>query len=436
MESRGPLRRAPRGKVGDPVTVRHVEPSATLAADERVRRRIAAGLEVVHLAFGEAGLPVLPELAEILAQGAAANGYGPVAGSAAAREAAAGYFERRGLPTRPEQVLFGPGSKALLFGLVSVLPGDVVLARPSWVSYAAQAALAGKRTWHVPIDAAGGVPDPAALEPALAAARAAGGQPGVLLVTLPDNPTGTVAPPEVVAEIARIAEANGLLVVSDEIYRDLAFEGPVGSPAELVPERTFVTSGLSKSVALGGWRIGFARMPDSNVGREVGRALAGVASEIWSSLAGPMQHAAAYVLSEPPEIRAHVERGRLLHRRVSLAVFDLLTRGGVECRRPGGGFYLYPDLEPLRPQLARLGAETADRLAELLLERFGIAVLSGTAFGDSPDGLRFRAATSLLYGRTDDERREALASDDPTRLPWIAEPLLKVGAALDAIADS
>ena len=89
-------------------------PSATLAANERVQARIAAGRPVLHLAFGEAGLPVLPSVAEHLAAAAGANGYGPVAGSPAVRAAAAGYYERRGLPTSPDRVVLAPGGKALL----------------------------------------------------------------------------------------------------------------------------------------------------------------------------------------------------------------------------------------------------------------------------------------------------------------------------------
>src|SRR6476469_10656046 len=108
-------------------------PSPTLATNERVQARLAAGVPVLHLAFGEAGLPVLPSVAERLGAAAGENSYGPVAGSSAVRAAAAGYFERRGLPTGPEQTLLAPGSKALLYALLCVLPGDVVLPRPSWV---------------------------------------------------------------------------------------------------------------------------------------------------------------------------------------------------------------------------------------------------------------------------------------------------------------
>ena len=400
-----------------------IAPSATLAANERVQAKLAAGEPVLHLAFGEAGLPVLPAVAERLAEGAGRNGYGPVAGSAAAREAAAGYFGRRGLPTDPGQILFAPGSKPLLFALMQVLPGDVVLPVPSWVSYAAHAAIAGKRVIGVPIGSeAGGVPDPGHLRAALAEASGVGARPGVLVLTLPDNPTGTAASRALVREVCEVAEAADLRIVCDEIYRDLAYEpAAIVSPAELLPERTFVTTGLSKSMALGGWRVGLMRLADGEAGEQAGAAIGGLASEIWSALAAPMQHVAAYVLSEPPEVVEHVAASRRLHATVSRAAHEIVVGAGATCRPPGGAFYLYPEFRGLP---FATGAELADHL----LEERHVAVLAGEAFGDDPAGLRFRMATSLLYGDSDERKREALASEDPVALPWIA-------AALDRLRD-
>lgn len=418
-----------------PITTSVIPPSATLAANERVQAKLDAGVPVLHLAFGEAGLPVLPSVADRLAAAVRLNGYGSVAGSPAMRAAAAGYFERRGVATAPDQIVVAPGSKALLFGLLSVLPGDVVLPRPCWVSYAAQAALAGRQVIDVPIPAAaGGVPDPGALRETLAAARRAGHRPGILVLTLPDNPTGTLAARSLVEAVCEIAHEEGLLIVCDEIYRDLAHEpDAVCSPAALAPDRVFVTNGLSKSMALGGWRIGFARLPDGRLGSDAGRALGGLASEVWSSLAAPMQQAAAYVLDEPDDVREHVARSRRLHRLVTTAAHREVVAAGAECRAPGGGFYLYPDLEPMRPALSAVGVETGAQLAEALLERHDIAVLPGEAFGDAPAALRFRMATSLLHGRTDDEKWEALRADDPVSLPRVRSALDRLGEALTAL---
>jgi aspartate aminotransferase len=407
--------------------------SATLAIDETLRTRRAAGEKVLHLGFGEAGLPVPDGVAAVLADAVRRNGYGPVVGSAEAREAAAGWFSRRGLATAPDQVLFAPGSKALLFALITALPGDVVLPCPSWVSYAAQAALAGKRTIDVPIPAeAGGVPDPERLEQTLADARAAGAEPGILVLTVPDNPTGTVARAEHVRAVCGIAERHGLAVVADEIYAELVHEGGGSAPRAVdhLPERTVVTSGLSKSMALGGWRIGFARVPEGSWGERLRADLIGVASEIWSSLAAPMQAVAAHVLGDPPEVLAHIAAARRLHATVARAVHAEFTAAGAVCRPPEAGFYLYPDFEPVRARLASRGVTSGAELAGALLEGHGVGVLAGQAFGDAPEGLRARVATSLLYGQTDEERWQALGSDRPTALPWIAASLSHLRCAL------
>jgi aspartate aminotransferase len=414
-----------------------VRRSATLAINERLRAMSADGVPVLHLAFGEAGLPVLPELGAVLAHSVRHNDYGPVTGIPAAREAAAGYFDRRGLPTDPDRVLLAPGSKALLYALLTVLPGDLVLPVPSWVSYAAQAALVGKRVIGVPIpERAGGVPDPALLGPALAEARAAGARPGVLILTVPDNPTGTLPPRDLLAEVCRVAEREGLVVVSDEIYRDLG-RHPADhvSPAELLPADTIVTSGLSKNLALGGYRIGFTRLPDGRLGDRVLPDLVGVASEVWSSLAGPMQRVAAAALAEPAAVTDRIAASRRLHGAVTARVHELLVEVGATCRPPEAGFYLYPDFGALRPGLAEAGVRTAREFTELLLERWGVGVLAGAEFGDAEDALRFRLATSLLYGSDDEQRAASLAAGQPLALPWIEESLTHLSRALDGLVD-
>lgn len=413
-----------------------IKHSATLAINEKIAARRAQGQRVVHLGFGEAGLPVLPSVAEALRRAAGQNGYGPVVGSLAAREAAAGYFIRRGLPTDPGQILFAPGSKALLYGVLACVPGDLVLPAPSWVTYAAQAALTGKRVISVPVpEQAGGVPDPEQLEPAIEQAKRQGADPRILIVTLPDNPTGTTAGADLVKQVCEIADRHDLVILSDEIYRDLTYQdGDHLSPASLLPERTVVTSGLSKNMALGGWRIGYTRLPDAALGERLADHLIGVASEVWSSLAMPMQAAAAYVLDEPDEVATHIDASRRLHAAVSHAVFEIFTQAGAACRAPTAAFYLYPDMSHLRPVLSRKGITTGQAFADLLLDRHGVAVLAGEHFGDDPSAYRFRVASSLLYGHTEDQRWEALCSQDAVSLPWIADSLMHLRSALTALA--
>ncbi len=411
--------------------------SPTLAINERAAWLRAHGRRVTQLGFGEAGLPVLPELRERLGKAASANGYAPVAGTEAARVAAASWFSRRSVFTEANQVVFAPGSKALLWALVTALPGDVVLPRPSWVSYRAHAALAGKRVVQVPAPCGlGGVPDVEALATAVKEARHAGADPGILVVTLPDNPTGTLAPGALVEQLCALAEQLDLVIISDEIYRDLVYDpDDFVSPASIAPERVVVTGGLSKSLALGGWRIGFARLPRGPLGEALRPRILGIASEVWSALAAPMLDVATWALGDPRSVRDYVARSRHLHANVTSTLHQLLATEGVPCPRPQAAFYLYPDFSPVRESLARRGIHDGSSLARHLLDAHHIAALPGEAFGDEGSALRLRLAVSLLYGDSDEQRWASMRSDDPADLPWIRNSLEQVASAVSSLRD-
>ena len=412
--------------------------SATLAANEILIRRRQAGEPVLPLSFGESGLPVHPLLRGALTHAAGNNSYGPVAGLPDLREAAAGYWDRRGLPTGPESVIAGPGSKSLLFGLLLAIGADVAVPQPSWVSYAAQATLAGARPHFVPTPPGeGGICDPASLVRVLEGAKAAGRRIGAVLVTVPDNPTGRLGDPATVQDLADVAARYDLVVISDEIYRDLVFDSAaaLASPVDFDPERTVVTTGLSKNLALGGWRIGVARVPDGPLGRTLHDQLIGIGSEIWSSASCPVQEAAALAFGEPPELAERIARSRSLHEAVCRAVADRFAAAGVIVPEPQAAFYLYPDFDPWREHLARQhGVTTGPGLAALLLERYGVGVLPASAFGEDEAVLRVRVATGLLYGDTDAEREPALDAADPVSLPWIAASLRRLQDVLAELA--
>ncbi len=409
--------------------------SATLQINERVAALRRAGEEVIHLGFGEAGLPVHPMLREALADAAHLNSYEPVAGTLALRTAIAGWFERRGRPTDADAVVVTPGSKAGLFGLFLALPGDVVVPRPSWVSYAPQARLLGKRVISHPIpDAAGGVPDPATLSEALAQHRRAGFDPGILVLTIPDNPTGTYPSPELVSQVVEIARREGLAIVVDEIYRELAYEpDEVPSVAGLAPESTFVTTGLSKAMALGGWRFGVVLTPPGDLGEQTRSRLQAIGSEVWSCVAAPIAKAAELAYADPPELVGYVEDARRLHRALCTAVHESVERAGMTCRAPQAAFYLYP----APPDAGDVPASDDGEVAAYLLEQHRIAILPGSAFGDAPANRRFRIATSLLCGASDEERWEALDAargGELLSLPRIATALERIEAGLTDLA--
>ncbi|MCE7003551.1 pyridoxal phosphate-dependent aminotransferase [Kibdelosporangium philippinense] len=406
--------------------------SPTLALNDMVAQRQENGESIVHLGFGEVRLPAFAPLVDRLVAGASRNTYGPVAGSSAVRQAAAGYFTRRRIPTDAEQVVVGPGSKPLLLALNLVVPGDVIVPKPARNTYAPQAELAGKKVFRVRIPArAGGVPDPAALQDTILAARALGRDPRIVILTLPDNPTGTLAPPDLVREICAVAEQEDLLIISDEVYRDVLHDPctPMLSPAEIAPRRTVVTSGLSKNLALAGWRIGVARFPDGLWGQRIRDGVISFASEVWSTVAGPMQQVAEYAFTEPPEVREWLADTARLHGAVARAVHRIMVDAGAVCRPPVGAFYVYPDFNPVRDKLAAHGVTDAESLGRYLVDEHGIVVLGGHLLADDPAGLRFKAATSMLYGDTVEAQQQALATDDPTRLPHIREVLDRLAEA-------
>src|SRR5438132_7209893 len=173
-------------------TAQTLPTSATLSLNEAVAKRRAAGRETIHLGFGEASFPLHPLLAKALAEAAKHTGYAPVLGVPELRRAIAEYLARkRGLTFSSDQIIVAPGSKPLLYALMQVLEGDLLLPVPSWVSYAPQARLAGKRIIAVPTD-----PHdhhrliPHMLSEALARAQRDGATPRLLLVNSPNNPTG------------------------------------------------------------------------------------------------------------------------------------------------------------------------------------------------------------------------------------------------------
>jgi aspartate aminotransferase len=208
----------------------------------------------------------------------------------------------------------GPGSKPLLFALLLAVCADVAVPKPSWVSYAAQAELAGARPHFVPVPPGeGGICDPSALARAVTTARAAGRRIGSVIVTLPDNPTGQLAQPATVRALCEVAARHDLIIISDEIYRDLVYDTarPFLSPAKCAPERTVVTTALSKSLALGGWPAGPPGCPTVRLG---GRCAAGR----WGSPAR----------SGPPPPPGPARRRRGLHRAPGTCRTDRPQPGG------------------------------------------------------------------------------------------------------------
>ncbi len=381
-------------------------PSATLHINERVATLWAAGETVYHLGFGESRFPVHPRLKEALAASAGEKSYLPARGLPALREAVAGYYTREsGQTVRPDQVIIGPGSKALIFALQMALKADLYLPAASWVSYAPQAEMLGKTVHGIPGRVEDDyVPDLAAFEVSVAATDAQ----KLLIINSPSNPTGRMLDEDFLQALASLCRRHNVVVLSDEIYARLSHDEPAISMARYYPEGTFTLGGLSKHLSLGGWRLGVAIAPSSPGGERVLAAMEAIASEIWSTASAPVQHAAVLAFSGEQDIEAYIDVCRRIHALRTGFFADRLQTLGIRCTRPQGGFYVTASFEEFSQALATRNIDTSDTLAGHLLDVYRIAALPGSAFGIPESELSLRLATSYLDMETDDAAARVL----------------------------
>jgi aspartate aminotransferase len=375
--------------------VRGLSTSPTLAINETSARLRLEGRTVYRLGLGQSPFPVPETVAEELRRQAHQKDYLPVAGLPALREAVSAYHNRRdGLSSTANDVLIGPGSKELLFLAQLCYQGTLLLPSPSWVSYGPQADILGrpvrwlptalKDDWRLTTDT---------LSEAVAELR---GQPAMLILNYPNNPTGTTLGRGRLAKLADICRAARLLVISDEIYSEVHHHGEHASLASFYPEGTVISGGLSKWCGAGGWRLGTFIFPPQL--RWLREAMAAVASETYTSVCAPIQYAAVEAYLGGSEMEDYLDLSRQVLRAVGEVSWAKLREAGLAVARPEGGFYLFPDASSLAPKLAERGIGDSTELCRQLLDETGVASLPGVQFGRPPEELTFRLATVNFDG--------------------------------------
>ncbi|CAH0033161.1 unnamed protein product [Clonostachys rhizophaga] len=394
---------------------RELRLSATLEINELVRERLDSGKHVVHLGFGEATFPI-PKIVRLAHQEASDNtSYLPVAGLWKLRESVARFQTRRlGFTIDPHQVVIAPGSKPLLFALLDILQGDVMLPRPSWVSYEPQVKHAGKRLFWVETDEEDRHTITAlSLKATFDRAVATGGNPRIMLINSPSNPTGQAFSPSTLEAITCFCKEQEVILISDEIYSDICFEencqASACSVASFDSGRMVLTGGLSKTYSAGGWRVGYAIFPSTSFGATVQKATLAYASECWSAASSPAQEAAAIAFDTSPEMDHYRKKITLLHQHCTLRLFEALQNCGLAVAKPKGAFYVYPSFHPYSKQLESMDIWTSLQLSHWLIEDCGVAALPGSVFGEDDVGIqggryRLRMATSYLYFQDQNER--------------------------------
>lgn len=357
----------------------------------RARALEAQGQKIIHLEIGEPDFDTAAHITEaaIEALRSGYTHYVPAPGLPEVREGVASWLSRTGrLDTTPDRVIMTPGAKPIMWYLIlaTCQEGDeVIYPDPGFPMYESIARFAGATPVPLPLREENEFcPDPAELA-ALVTPRTR-----LLVLNSPHNPCGSALTRADCEAIAEIALRHDLLVLSDEVYWAIQYDKEHTSVLDVdgMAERTVLLDGWSKTFAMTGWRLGFGVFPPSLV-----EPISRLVINSVSCTSAFSQLAALAALTGPWEpVEQMVAEFR--HRR-DVIVSGLNAIDGITCVRPGGAFYVFPSVRSFGVPSKKIEAH--------LLDRAGVAALSGTAFGRYGEGyLRFSYANSV------DAIREAL----------------------------
>jgi aspartate aminotransferase len=350
----------------------------------RARALEAQGHKIIHLEIGEPDFETPAHItdAAIEALKAGYTHYVPAPGLPQLREGVAEFLSRTGrLETTPDRVVVTPGAKLIMWNLIlaTCQEGDeVIYPDPGFPMYESITRFAGATPVPLPLREENEFrPDPAELA-SLVTPRTR-----LLVLNSPHNPCGSALSPQDCEAIAEIAIANDLLVLSDEVYWAIRYEGTHTSVLDVegMAERTVLLDGWSKSFAMTGWRLGFGVFPPALV-----EPICRLVINSVSCTSAFSQMAALAALTGPWEPVEQMVAEFRTRREVIVAGLNAID--GVSCVMPGGAFYAFPSVKSF--------GVPSKQIEEHLLNTAGVAALSGAAFGRYGEGyLRFSYANSV-----------------------------------------
>jgi len=359
----------------------------------------ARGREIIHLEIGEPDFDTPSNITEAAVQALRGGHthYTPAAGIPPLRQAIAEYVSRtRGIQVSPDRVVVTPGAKPIMFFTILALveEGDeVIYPNPGFPIYESMICFVGATPVPLLLREENGF----RFDPDEFRAKVSP-RTRLIILNSPQNPTGGVLERSDLEVVAEVARARDIMVLSDEIYSRILYEGEHVSIASLpdMQERTIILDGFSKTYAMTGWRLGYGVMRE-----DLAAEITNLQINSNSCTAAFTQMAGIEALKGPQDaVDAMVAEFR---RRRDVIVEGLNNIPGFRCATPRGAFYAFPNV--------RGTGISSDELADYLLEEAGVAVLSGTAFGKYGDGyLRLSYANSVENIQKALERiRQALA---------------------------
>ena len=349
--------------------VKNLKPSSTLLINETSRKLEDQGKRIFKFGFGQSPFKVPEDIVKELKNNAHQNRYLPMQGLFELRDTVAKYTStKKNYNYNSENVIIGPGSKELMFLLQVIFDGEIILPAPSWVSYAPQAILGRNKTRILQTKRENNwFPTASQIEEIILKNKNKN-KNYLLFLNSPNNPSGQIC--ENLNEIAIIAKKYNLIILSDEIYSELSFKDNYQSISNFYPEKTIISTGLSKWCGAGGWRLGYFLIPDSLI--EIKNMINVLASETFSAVSAPIQYAA--IKAYENDHSKYINKSRNILSAVGNYVYENLKSNKVLINKPQGGFYLMPEF--LNKKF-----NSSSEMCNSILNETGVALLPGTDFG-------------------------------------------------------
>jgi aspartate aminotransferase len=349
-------------------------------------------------AFGQSPFAVPKPVQNALIESAGKGAYAPVSGITALRNAISKYNKHYfHIDVAPERIYVGPGTKELIFNLLEILHGTVILPTPAWLGYLPQIRFL-KKNYHMLPTRADKKISPTDLRKL---ALRLHDRQKILILNNPNNPTGLIYDQLELEEIADVCRELEITVISDEIYAQTTFDfSKFVSMGKVYPEGTFVTNGLSKSHAAGGYRLGYVIFPQHSP--ELKLQFKKILATEYTAVSTPIQHAAIAGFEISDEMEEYFQVTRKIHQIIGDYTYnELISIDGVKATKPESTFYLLADFNSFSAELQKAKIFTSQKLSEsLIIHPYHTAIVGGD---------------SLVLERTDFSARIAYVDYDGSK---------------------
>ena len=365
--------------------VKNLKPSSTLKINEISSQLEKSGREIFKFGFGQSPFQVPADIVNELKHNAHQNKYLPMQGLDELRKSVAKYTSaKKNYNYTSDNVIIGPGSKELMFLLHVIFDGEIILPAPSWVSYAPQAIIGRNKIQILQTKRENNwFPTGSEIEKIILKDKK---KNYLLFLNSPNNPSGQIC--ENLDEISEVAKKYNLLILSDEIYSELSFNNNYKSISNFYPEKTIISTGLSKWCGAGGWRLGYFVLPENL--KTIKETLNILASETFSAVSAPIQYAA--IQAYEGNHTNYIKSSREILKFVGNYVYDNLKSNKVLINKPQGGFYLMPEFINAK-------FESSSEMCDKILKETGVALLPGSDFGFDKKRMLVRLSFTDFNGK-------------------------------------